>query len=146
MVEITIRKRPRSEAVVTQRKFFKKTAKGKVIKGSPTQSKQPCMALILLQFSENAIYETTSVVESKAAMRVLPTRVPLKRTASQRPRQKTIHNFLMATLSCLTPTYSYPKCAMSPSPRIEYFAEWDADGSYGIPAFQSAYPPSSDGS
>jgi exosome complex exonuclease DIS3/RRP44 len=33
MVEITIRKRPRSEAVVTQRKFFKKTAKGKVIKG-----------------------------------------------------------------------------------------------------------------
>ncbi|KAG2013854.1 mitotic control protein dis3 [Coprinopsis cinerea AmutBmut pab1-1] len=32
MVEITIRKRPRSEAVVTQRKFFKKTAKGKVIK------------------------------------------------------------------------------------------------------------------
>ncbi|KAG5336916.1 hypothetical protein C0989_011535 [Termitomyces sp. Mn162] len=33
MVEITIRKRPRSEAVVTQRKFFKKTARGKVIKG-----------------------------------------------------------------------------------------------------------------
>ncbi|KAF6762804.1 mitotic control protein dis3 [Ephemerocybe angulata] len=32
MVEITIRKRPRSEAVVTQRKFFKKTARGKVIK------------------------------------------------------------------------------------------------------------------
>jgi exosome complex exonuclease DIS3/RRP44 len=34
MVEITIRKRPRAEAVVTQRKFFKKTARGKVIKGS----------------------------------------------------------------------------------------------------------------
>ncbi|KAI0791122.1 RNB-domain-containing protein [Abortiporus biennis] len=32
MVEITIRKRPRTEAVVTQRKFFKKTARGKVIK------------------------------------------------------------------------------------------------------------------
>ncbi|KAF9456707.1 RNB-domain-containing protein [Collybia nuda] len=32
MVEITIRKRPRAEAVVTQRKFFKKTARGKVIK------------------------------------------------------------------------------------------------------------------
>ncbi|KAF7980217.1 hypothetical protein HWV62_39325 [Athelia sp. TMB] len=32
MVEISIRKRPRSEAVVTQRKFFKKTARGKVIK------------------------------------------------------------------------------------------------------------------
>lgn len=32
MVEITICKRPRSEAVVTQRKFFKKTARGKVIK------------------------------------------------------------------------------------------------------------------
>ncbi|KAF8878229.1 hypothetical protein BD779DRAFT_1663839 [Infundibulicybe gibba] len=29
MVEITIRKRPRTEAVVTQRKFFKKTARGK---------------------------------------------------------------------------------------------------------------------
>lgn len=33
MVEITIRKRPRAEAVITQRKFFKKTARGKVIKG-----------------------------------------------------------------------------------------------------------------
>ncbi|OSD00737.1 RNB-domain-containing protein [Trametes coccinea BRFM310] len=32
MAEITIRKRPRTEAVVTQRKFFKKTARGKVIK------------------------------------------------------------------------------------------------------------------
>ncbi|RDX49603.1 RNB-domain-containing protein [Lentinus brumalis] len=32
MVEITVRKRPRTEAVVTQRKFFKKTARGKVIK------------------------------------------------------------------------------------------------------------------
>ncbi|CAL1698566.1 unnamed protein product [Somion occarium] len=32
MVEITIRKRPRTDAVVTQRKFFKKTARGKVIK------------------------------------------------------------------------------------------------------------------
>jgi hypothetical protein len=33
MVEITIRKRPRNEAVITQRKFFKKTARGKVVKG-----------------------------------------------------------------------------------------------------------------
>lgn len=33
MVDITIRKRPRTEAVITQRKFFKKTARGKVIKG-----------------------------------------------------------------------------------------------------------------
>ncbi|KIK69027.1 hypothetical protein GYMLUDRAFT_35068 [Collybiopsis luxurians FD-317 M1] len=32
MVEITIRKRPQTEAVITQRKFFKKTAKGKVVK------------------------------------------------------------------------------------------------------------------
>ncbi|KAJ6519275.1 hypothetical protein C8R45DRAFT_16821, partial [Mycena sanguinolenta] len=32
MVDITIRKRPRTEAVITQRKFFKKTARGKVIK------------------------------------------------------------------------------------------------------------------
>ncbi|EGN94814.1 hypothetical protein SERLA73DRAFT_171208 [Serpula lacrymans var. lacrymans S7.3] len=32
MPEISIRKRPHSEAVVTQRKFFKKTARGKVIK------------------------------------------------------------------------------------------------------------------
>ncbi|KAJ7037505.1 hypothetical protein C8F04DRAFT_1092687 [Mycena alexandri] len=32
MVDITIRKRPRTESVVTQRKFFKKTARGKVIK------------------------------------------------------------------------------------------------------------------
>ncbi|THH15025.1 hypothetical protein EW146_g5397 [Bondarzewia mesenterica] len=34
MVEITIRKRPREDAVLTQKKFFKKTAKGKVIKGT----------------------------------------------------------------------------------------------------------------
>jgi exosome complex exonuclease DIS3/RRP44 len=33
MVEITIRKRPLEDAIVTQRKFFKKTARGKVIKG-----------------------------------------------------------------------------------------------------------------
>ncbi|KAF8344715.1 hypothetical protein F5887DRAFT_250455 [Amanita rubescens] len=32
MPEITIRKRPPEEAVITQRKFFKKTARGKVIK------------------------------------------------------------------------------------------------------------------
>ena len=32
-VEITIRKRPREDAVITQRKFFRKTARGKVIKG-----------------------------------------------------------------------------------------------------------------
>lgn len=38
MAEITIRKRPRTEAVVTQRKFFKKTARGKVIKGESPAS------------------------------------------------------------------------------------------------------------
>lgn len=32
MVDITIRKRPQVEAVVTQRKFFRRTARGKVIK------------------------------------------------------------------------------------------------------------------
>jgi len=34
MVHITIQMRPREEAVITQRKFFKKTARGKVIKGT----------------------------------------------------------------------------------------------------------------
>ena len=34
MVEIIIRKRQREEAVFTQRKFFKKTARGKVVKGA----------------------------------------------------------------------------------------------------------------
>jgi hypothetical protein len=34
MPEITILKRPREEAVITQRMFFKKTARGKVIKGT----------------------------------------------------------------------------------------------------------------
>jgi len=38
MVEILIKKRSRSEAVVTQRKFFKKTARGKVIKGARYRS------------------------------------------------------------------------------------------------------------
>ena len=36
--KITIRKRPVEDAVITQRKFFKKTAKGKVIKGSYTSA------------------------------------------------------------------------------------------------------------
>ena len=31
-VVVTLRKRPREQAVQTQRKFFKKTARGKVIK------------------------------------------------------------------------------------------------------------------
>ena len=45
MVEITIRKRPRAEAVITQRKFFKKTARGKVIKGqySSNSCNWPCL-------------------------------------------------------------------------------------------------------
>jgi hypothetical protein len=34
MVEITIRKRAHEDAVITQRKFFKKTARGKVVKGA----------------------------------------------------------------------------------------------------------------
>src|SRR5260221_11375759 len=38
MVEITIRKRNREDAVFTQRKFFKKTARGKVVKGAPWSS------------------------------------------------------------------------------------------------------------
>ncbi|KAG5643684.1 hypothetical protein DXG03_000517 [Asterophora parasitica] len=42
MVEISIRKRPRTEAVVTQRKFFKKTARGKVIKGEPASTSAQC--------------------------------------------------------------------------------------------------------
>lgn len=33
MVLITVQKRPLSDAVDTQRKFFRKTAKGKVVKG-----------------------------------------------------------------------------------------------------------------
>jgi hypothetical protein len=36
MVEITIRKRQRDDAAFTQRKFFKKTARGKVVKGTPS--------------------------------------------------------------------------------------------------------------
>jgi hypothetical protein len=32
MIEITMRKRPREDSVLSQRTFFKKTAKGKVIK------------------------------------------------------------------------------------------------------------------
>jgi hypothetical protein len=35
MIEITMRKRPREDSVLSQRKFFKKTAKGKVIKSQP---------------------------------------------------------------------------------------------------------------
>lgn len=52
MVEITIRKRPRTDAVVTQRKFFKKTARGKVIKGSCVSRSQlltPLTYLLVLR-------------------------------------------------------------------------------------------------
>jgi hypothetical protein len=45
MADITIRKRSLEDAVITQRKFFKKTAKGKVIKGLP------CFPIVLRAIS-----------------------------------------------------------------------------------------------
>jgi len=54
MVEITICKRPATEAVLTQRKFFKKTARGKVVKGAYTSSLTIDMAIFLtLELSSN---------------------------------------------------------------------------------------------
>jgi hypothetical protein len=51
MDQITIQKRPRSEAVITQRKFFKKTARGKVIKGDPFARRSMSHLTILISTS-----------------------------------------------------------------------------------------------
>jgi hypothetical protein len=48
MVDIKVLKRPRSEATLTQHRFFKKTARGKVVKGG----QQP---LIFFLFGSEAI-------------------------------------------------------------------------------------------
>lgn len=69
MEQITIRKRPRSEAVITQRKFFKKTARGKVIKGQHQLLKQ-LFDLIVYQSFVNDIFGTTLLVASGTVLRV----------------------------------------------------------------------------
>lgn len=51
MVEITIRKRPREDAISTQRKFFRKTAKGKVLKGQ-LNACRPHATRALIQLSQ----------------------------------------------------------------------------------------------
>lgn len=70
MVHITIQKRPREEAVITQRKFFKKTARGKVIKGTsrtPTNEFRVDYNRHITQFCANGILGMTSIAGSLAA-------------------------------------------------------------------------------
>ena len=66
MPQITILRRPREEAVVTQRKFFKKTSRGKVIKGSRT-SIFSVIHLNLCQYYESA---TSVMIYTVASSRV----------------------------------------------------------------------------
>ncbi|KAG6853480.1 hypothetical protein C0991_004096 [Blastosporella zonata] len=70
MVEITIRKRPRTEAVVTQRKFFKKTARGKVIKVRKYVEgmKEPTQLLDLLAAEGSNDIEPTKAVAGRQAL------------------------------------------------------------------------------
>lgn len=67
MEKITIKKRPRSEAVITQRKFFKKTARGKVIKGEHTFS-QSAFNLIVHQSFANGIFVTMLLAGSRTVL------------------------------------------------------------------------------
>jgi exosome complex exonuclease DIS3/RRP44 len=55
MVEITIRTRSRTEAVLTQRKFFRKTARGKVVKGA--HEKKLCLFIVSLTLNHSVIRE-----------------------------------------------------------------------------------------
>lgn len=70
MDQITIKKRPRSEAVITQRKFFKKTARGKVIKGDHV-ARRSTLYLIIHQYFVNAIFVMMFRVEYGAASRAI---------------------------------------------------------------------------
>ena len=63
-----MRKRPREDSVLSQRKFFKKTAKGKVIKSEPGLNLILTPLIMLPQYSENVICETMYRVESSSAL------------------------------------------------------------------------------
>lgn len=60
MVEITIRKRRREDAVFTQRKFFKKTARGKVVKGALSSSVRDTRSNVSLVIRERYLRDDVS--------------------------------------------------------------------------------------
>lgn len=112
MVEITIRKRPRTDAVITQRKFFKKTAKGKVIKGATqSESAQRPLFISLHQCCGRDTFGTTSHAVSIAAENVPRSKRPnllyLRRDPSSTPRLRTV------ILSCPTQMSSFRRCVLS---------------------------------
>lgn len=103
MVEITIRKRSPADAVATQRKFFKKTARGKVVKGAcPFQKlwqkhKLSMFSSRLIQFSASATYAMMSPVESLAARPAAPSyplpHHPSRKLSSPRKARSDMRSF-----------------------------------------------------
>jgi hypothetical protein len=70
MVEITIRKRQREDAVLTQRKFFKKTARGKVVKGAPPSSSFATRALKRLSSHPREISQGRCLLRNRTVQRM----------------------------------------------------------------------------
>jgi exosome complex exonuclease DIS3/RRP44 len=71
MPEITILKRPRDEAVITQRMFFKKTARGKVIKGTFHLITMHHLFKAVSQFYANGTFGTIYLVVLTAVGHVM---------------------------------------------------------------------------
>lgn len=113
MPRITILKRPREEAVITQRKFFKKTSRGKVIRGSRFNI-LPVARLNICQYYESAIFVMTYTVASSRVASALVQSIlffppqAILPTSNSRP----------ATMSSQTPTYSSPKSYFLSSPHL----------------------------
>jgi hypothetical protein len=102
MVEITILKRPRTEVVVTQRKFFKKTARGKVIKGMKIHELNASSGILMLrlQFFASGIFATMYLAEYRDVENA-------KRCFCLLQEIKHIHLFRVDILFFLTQTSFY---------------------------------------
>lgn len=112
MVEITIRKRPRTDAVATQRKFFKKTARGKVVKGACTFSRNFIQfKLTILQSSASGICATMWHAGSRAA------RHATRRLGPASPRwESQVTDCIQLAISCCLTRMSFCTRWMSSSP------------------------------
>ena len=154
MVEITIRKRPRTEAVITQRKFFKKTARGKVIKGNAAfccySRKEVDAYYTEMQFFVNGTSETTLGAGSRTVLFA-----PRRPSMSSRLQAINVINCSrMAILCCRIRMCFSLRCvatfldyacegcggACSPNSNLIF---WITDGPRGIQSLQSSHHPPS---
>jgi hypothetical protein len=123
MVEITIRKRNREDAAFTQRKFFKKTARGKVVKGTPRSSLFVTRVPTVFQSFERDISGMMSPAGLKSVENapLPPVHVYLSVVPS------TTSSSPMAISSCQTQMYSLPRSVLHALKRhssLNSFRRW----------------------